>query len=316
MSTLVFGGRIAQEKLGLRGVTVHLSPAILRSAIDPARVPPLPVARWTPAWWNRMAYWFCDALVVDRALGPRMNDFRRKVGLEPVKRIFNGWIHSPDRVIGLFPEWFAPPPPDWPPQTILTGFPLYDEADVTEVDAELEKFLSEGDKPIAFTPGSAMRHGNEFFATAVETCRILGRRGILLSRHEQHVPEDLPGEILHVGFAPFSRLLPRCAAIVHHGGIGTSSQALAAGIPQLVIRMAFDQADNAARLKRLGVSETLPARQFSAGRAARLLEKILDKEHAAACRAINQKLAGERPLEKTIEIVEGALFVGSMAQRI
>ena len=262
MSTLLMGGRVAQETLGMRGVMVHLSPACLRSAIDPAKTPPLPTAAWMPGWWNRLTYWAADALVMDRALARPVNAFRRTHGLPPVKRIFNSWIHSPDRVIGLFPDWFAAPQVDWPSQTVLTGFPLYDEADVTPIDPDLEQFLNGGEPPIAFTPGSAMRHGDEFFAEAIGACRLLGRRGVLLSRHRDHLPENFPAGIRHVEYAPFSRLLPRCAAIVHHGGIGTSAQGLAAGIPQLVVTMAHDQPDNAARLRRLGVSETLPARNF------------------------------------------------------
>ena len=308
MSTLLLAGRVAQEKLGMRGVTVHLSPAIMRSAIDPPRTPPLPVARWLPGWWNRLAYRACDWLVMDRLLAGPVNAFRRAHGLMPVKRTFDGWINSPDRVIGLFPEWFAPPPGDWPKQTVLTSFPLYDEADVTPIDSDLEKFLKDGEPPIAFTPGSAMRYGREFFAEAIGTCRLLGRRGVLLSRHREHLPENLPGEIRHVEYAPFSRLLPRCAAIVHHGGIGTSAQAMAAGIPQLVVTMAHDQPDNAARLKRLGVAETLPARKFSGARAAMLLKGIMDEGHVKSCLAIKTRMAEERPLEKTADCIERTLI--------
>ncbi len=115
------------------------------------------------------------------------------MGLPPVKRIFNGWMHSPDRVIGIFPPWFGPPAADWPPQTVLTGFPLYDEADITPIDPQLEKFLDDGPPPIAFTPGSAMRHGQRFFTVAVRVCRMLGRRGLLVSRHTEHVPAELAG---------------------------------------------------------------------------------------------------------------------------
>jgi len=304
MSSLVLAGRVAQDALGIPAVSVHLSPAILRSLQSPARTPPLPVSARLPRWWNRLAYSAVDALVMDRALAGPLNDFRRSLGLGPVRRIFDVWIHSPDRVIGLFPDWFAPAPPDWPRQTVLTGFPLYDESDVTCVDPAIEDFLNDGPAPIAFTPGSAMRHGARFFAEAVRACGILGCRGVLLSRHAQHVPASLPAEIRHVDYVPFSRLLPHCAALVYHGGIGTAAQALAAGIPQLVVPMAYDQPDNAARLKRLGVAEVLPARRFGAARAAAALKLAMDETHRAACISIKQRLAAEDPLLKTAEIIE------------
>jgi UDP:flavonoid glycosyltransferase YjiC (YdhE family) len=304
MSSLVLAGRVAQDALGIPAVSVHLSPAILRSLQSPAKTPPLPASARLPGWWNRMVYRAVDALVMDRALAGPLNDFRRSLGLGPVRRIFDAWVHSPDRVIGLFPDWFAPAPRDWPRQTVLTGFPLYDESDVVGVDPAIENFLKDGPAPIAFTPGSAMRHGARFFAEAVRTCGILGCRGVLLSRHAQHVPANLPAEIRHVDYVPFSRLLPGCAALVHHGGIGTAAQALAAGVPQLVVPMAYDQPDNAARLKRLGVAEVLPARRFGAARAAAALKLAMNEAHRAACISIKQRLAAENPLAKTAEIIE------------
>jgi UDP:flavonoid glycosyltransferase YjiC (YdhE family) len=304
LSSLALGGRVAQEVLGVPAVTIHLSPSVFRSNQKPAKTPPLPVAGWMPAGWNRLIFAAADVLGIDPALGVPVNKLRASVGLGPVKRIFDGWIHSPDRVIGLFPEWFAKPASDWPAQAVLTGFPLYDESNVLPMDYELERFLDSGEAPIAFTPGSAMRHGERFFAAAVEACRTLGRRGLLVSMHARHLPARLPKEIRHVKYAPFSRLLPRCASIVHHGGIGTSSQALAAGVPQLAMPMGFDQADNAARLKGLGVAEVLPAQRFSARRAAVLLERVMDPIHRGNCLVIQKRFEGQKPLEKTAELIE------------
>jgi rhamnosyltransferase subunit B len=315
MSTLLFAGRVAQETLGIRGVTVHLSPVVLRSEIAPPAAPPVPLSGKFPRWWNRLMYRAVDGLVIDRAMGGPVNEFRRSLGLSPVKRIFNGWIHSPDRVIGLFPEWFAPPQADWPGQTVLTGFPLYDEGDVTPMDAGLEEFLNAGDAPIVFTPGSAMKFGDAFFIEAVKTCKLLGWRGVLLSRYPHHLPGNLPAEIRAVDFAPFSRLLPRCAAIVHHGGIGTAAQAMAAGIPQLVVTMAHDQPDNAARLKRLRVAESLPARKFSAAPAATMLRKIMGSA-GEACAAAKRQMTAETPLLRTVEIIERAFGREESAARV
>src|SRR5690606_36416997 len=94
--------------------------------------------------------------------------------------------------------------------------------------------------------------------------------------------KHLPDSVRHFEFVPLTRLLPQSAAFVHHGGIGSSSQALAAGIPQLVRPLAFDQFDNAARLKRLGVAEQLTPRQFRTSRASRVLEQLLASESVAA----------------------------------
>ncbi len=304
LSSLVLAGRVAQEVLKVPTVTIHLSPSVFRSDLKPSKTPPLPLADWMPKAWNHLVFTAVDFLMIDRALGGPINKLRASIGLRPVKHILGKWIHSPDRVIGLFPEWFTAPASDWPAQTVLTGFPLYDEAEITPIDSELEKFLKSGEPPIAFTPGSAMRHGERFFGAAMEACRILGRRGLLVSLHARHLPVRLPKGIRHVKYAPFSRLLPRCAAIVHHGGIGTSSQAMAAGVPQLVAAMGFDQADNAMRLKQLGVAEILPAARFTARAAATALEDAMDPIHRANCLVVQKRFDGEDPMVKTAEVIE------------
>ncbi len=223
-SSLGLGARIAQDKLNIPTATIHLQPSIFRSAIEPAILPGLPLKKWMPIPMRRLIYAAADVLVIDRLIAPPVNAVRAELGLPKVARILDGWWNSPQRVIGLFPSWFAPPQTDWPPQTRLTGFPLFDESDLTRLPPELNDFLDQGKKPIAFTPGSAMWSGHEFFSESAKACVILGHRGLLLSRHRDHIPRDLPPGVIHVEYAPFSQLLPRCAAIVHHGGIGTSAR--------------------------------------------------------------------------------------------
>ena len=111
--------------------------------------------------------------------------------------------------------------------------------------------------------------------------------------------------IRHVSYAPFSQLLPRCAALVHHGGIGTCAQALAAGIPQLVMPMGFDQPDNAARLQRLGVGATLVPAKFTGPRVAQALTRLLDDPRVpGTCRKWSQAIGASRPIDETCDLLE------------
>src|SRR5205085_1334010 len=128
-------------------------------------------------------------------------------GLPAVTRVFDGWAFSPDLVIGLFPEWFAPPPRDWPTQLKLTGFPLCDRGDNAELSSELTRFLAGGDRPIVFTLGTAMQFAKDFFASSVDACRLLRARGVLVTTFVDQLPRPLPPGVLHVPYAPFSRLL-------------------------------------------------------------------------------------------------------------
>lgn len=303
-SSLALGARVAEDQLGIPTATVHLQPSVFLSAIDPPRLQGTFMPRWMPLWMRRAQIAMINR-VADPIIAPPLNAFRNELGLPPVRHILTNYMHSPQRVIGLFPEWYAPPAADWPPQARLTGFPLFDERDTERLDADLQRFLDAGDPPIAFTPGSAMWTGERFFAAATGACERLGRRGLLLSRHAEHIPRSLPAGVRHVPYAPFSELLPRCAALVHHGGIGTGAQALAAGVPQLIVPHAHDQPDNAARLVALGVAKQLEPRRFRAGAVARILEELLSSSAVAgACAIAAARFAGVDPIRETCDLIE------------
>jgi UDP:flavonoid glycosyltransferase YjiC (YdhE family) len=302
---LALGARVAQEKLGVVMATLYLAPAMFRSTYLPPLLPGLWMPAWLPRWVKGMMFRLGDRLVVDRALDGPINGFRAGLGLPPARRFFDVWWHSTRRVLGLFPDWFGPPQPDWPPQTRLTGFPLYDERGVEPMPEEVSRFLDAGEPPVVFTPGSAMTQAGDFFAAAVEACRLSGRRGLLLTRFPQQLPVALPDGLRHCAYVPFSQLLPRAAALVHHGGVGTSAQGLAAGVPQLVMPMAHDQPDNAARLGRLGVATSLPRRKFRGPAVAEALGRLLgSKDVADSCRAAASRLKDSRAVERTCEELE------------
>lgn len=269
------GARVAQEALGVPMVTIHLQPSMMRSEFENPVFSLPDLSSWAPRRLKRWFFQLVDRWMIDPLLVEDLNAFRARFGLAPVRRVFHEWLHSPELTLGLFPEWYAKVQPDWPASVQLTGFPLYDERGAREVPNELEHFLQAGDPPVVFTAGSAMTQGERFFRESLEVCQRLSVRGILLAQHPEQIPGNLPPTVRHFSYAPFSEVLPRVAALVHHGGIGTTAQALAAGVPQLVVAMAHDQPDNAVRVRRLGVGECLPALRYSARSATPLVRKLL-----------------------------------------
>src|SRR5262245_42497594 len=165
-SSLAIGARIAHDKLGVPLATIHLSPAIIRSVHETPKLPGIVTASWVPRRLKQLQYALVDRLIIDRVTGPVVNGLRAELNLPPVNGIMRDYWNSPQRVIGLFPDWFAPPQPDWPAQLRLTGFPLYDERGAHELSDDLRAYMDGGDAPIAFTPGSANIHGREFFDAA------------------------------------------------------------------------------------------------------------------------------------------------------
>lgn len=135
----------------------------------------------------------------------------------------------------------------------------------------------------------------------------LGRRAIFLTHHRAQVPEPLPDSVLWVAYAPLQGLLPHCAALIHHGGIGTTAEALRAGVPQLVVPFAHDQFDNGERVKALGVGSTLPAARLRVGNLRRRLEGLLASDDVQAqCRAAAARLAENRGAGAVCEIIVDA----------
>jgi rhamnosyltransferase subunit B len=305
-SGLAFGARIAQEKLGLPLASVHLQPVMFRSVQRPAVFGFPDVAGFLPRFLRGAYLHAADRFYIDPQLAPAVNAFRAGLGLPPVSRLLDGWMHSPQLVIGLFPEWFAVPQPDWPPNVYLTGFPLYDERDSREAQPELNRFLDAGDAPLVFTGGSAMAQDAEFFRVSAEVCRASGRRGLLLTQFPEQLPAQLPEAVRHFHYVPFSEVLPRAAAFVHHGGIGTIAQGLAGGVPQLVVPLAHDQPDNAVRVRGLGVGEMLLPKHYQVKTVLRRLEEMLGSAAIREnCRRRSMDLSANSALAGTCELIEG-----------
>ncbi len=301
---LGFGARIARDKLGVPLVTVHCQPACLWSDYDSPALAGMPFGSWAPRWLKQVYCWIGETFFIDRATCPETNRFRSELGLPPMRNTTRWW-HSPDCVVCLFPEWYGPPQPDWPPNVHLTEFPLWDEDALTKPQPEVEEFLRTGSAPVVFTPGSANRQAAVFFRAAVDACRRLGRRGVLLSRFPEQIPPHLPGTMRHFEYVPFSRVLPGAAAIVHHGGIGTSAHGLRAGIPQLITPLAHDQPDNAARLKQLGVGDWLRPSAVNGPTVAAALHRLLDSADVTRrCQETAQRFIGVQPFARAIEVIE------------
>lgn len=307
---LSFPTRIYEQTRGVPGVTIQLAPIAFRTLHRQPVLPPGVDLDALPRSLLRVFWWMVDRLGVDPMAGASVHDFFRSRGLAPERRLFRSWVHSPRRVIAFFPDWFGPPQPDWPQQTRLVGFPLFDGFDEPRLDEPLEEWLGEGTPPIVFAPGSANRQANRLFSVGAKAIVRSRRRAVFVTPWADQLPTRLPDEIRHVERAPFSALFPRGAAVVHHGGIGTTAQALRAGVPQVVVGGAFDQPDNGARLERLGAGRRLNPLFLRPRSLERALDQLLATASTGeACdRCARQMLAdaGEPALRRAADEVEAA----------
>jgi UDP:flavonoid glycosyltransferase YjiC (YdhE family) len=233
---------------------------------------------------KRAAWWSVDKFYYDRYFTKPLNMMRAQLGLAPIAHPFRSWIYEADCVLAMFPAWFAPPQADWPANVMLAGFP-FDKGRHSPLPNQLIEFIEAGPAPVVFSVGTA--RAKNFFETSVDACRLAGIRGILISHFAEQIPKPLPADIMHVEYAPYEALLPKIGAFVHHGGIGTISQALRAGVPQLIRPIAYDQFDNSARAVQLGVARELLPEQYSARSVADALASLMSDDRVRKqCREI------------------------------
>jgi len=284
-SSLAFGARLAQEKLGVPGASVHLQPSVIRTLVDQGMMGNVRLSAARPRWFKQGLFRLIDALILDRRLKAPVNELRASLGLPRVDRVMHRWMHSPQMVIAFFPAWFAAPQPDWPPNTHAVGFPLWDADGEAAPLAEAEDFLSAGPAPILFTPGSAGSTMQRFFAESVKAASRLGLRAMLVTNYPEQVPKKLPRGMRVFGYLPFSQVLPRAALLVYHGGVGTLAQGIKASVPHLVVPHGYDQFDSGWRIEQLGLGRSIPETRYRASRVARAIEAILGDPAAPQRRA-------------------------------
>ena len=309
---ITFAGPLVAQVTGIPWVSSVLAPASFMSSYDPPVPPFFKWMRHIQIFGPRVVGAFFDK--AKKVYNSKQYDqFRNELGLpDRGSPVFEGQ-HSPTLVLALFSRLFAQPQPDWPPQTRITGFAFYDGANGQEMPVELSRFLDQGPPPIIFTLGtSAVWVARDFYRESIAATKLLGRRAVLLIGDQRNrIQETLPSEIIAVDYAPFESLLERGCAMVHHGGVGTTSQGLRAGIPTLIVPFAFDQPDNAAHAQRLGTSRTLYRKQYLARRVARELNVLLtEQRYSDRAREVSRQLRSERGSSVACDLLEQVLTNG------
>jgi rhamnosyltransferase subunit B len=278
---IVYAARLVAETLGIKWALCVLQPTSFFSAYDPpirAELPFLTKLRVFGVGVNRAVVNF--GKFITHPWAEPIHQLRAELGLPKLSG--NPVIddkYSPNLTLALLSPVVVKPQPDWPQNTLLTGFTFYDGSKTREITPELQHFLNSGKAPIIFTLGSAaVTVPGNFYQESIEAVKLLKHRAILLIG-ENLPPKNLPENILAVDYAPYSQIFPYASVIVHQGGIGTTAQALRAGRPTLVVPYSHDQPDNAARVERLGTSRTINRNQYLAPKVVNELRELLENQN-------------------------------------
>ena len=309
---LTFATRLVAEKQGIPWASAQISPVCLASVFDlPASLSFL-TSRTNSASWARTSGDRCARSLTwaTRAWAKPIVRLRSELGLPQAtdNPLVDGC--SPTLVLALFSKLLAARQVDWPPQTIQTGFPFYDQDGEVGLPLELARFLDDGPPPVVFTLGvTAAMVAGPFFESSIAAAVKMGHRAVLIGdKNRQKLPASLPNGVAAFDYAPFSQLFARASVVVHAGGIGTTGLAMRSGRPMLVVPHAHDQPDNAAQLARLGIARTISRRRYTSTHVVTELGRLIgDPTFARRASKVRRQMEDEDGVRTACDALEAMI---------
>jgi sterol 3beta-glucosyltransferase len=229
--------------------------------------------------------------------------FRRKLGLPRTSLLFPASRYP---VINGFSKHVIPKPRDWGADIYITGYWRLPEDD-WQPPPDLIDWLAGGTPPVFIGFGSMpIRDKAATMRVLVEALRLSGQRGILSRGWGDLGGEALPESIRVIDYVPFGWLLPRVAAIIHHGGSGTTGAALSSGVPSMIVPFVADQPFWGERTHTLGVGlPPLPIRELTAERLATAITALVSSEAMRERAALlGVKLRAEDGVARGVGLIE------------
>ncbi len=307
---LTLATRLVAETRGIPWISTQLAPTGMLSAYDPPVLPGL-------AWMHRLrpspASYRLFFKLAERGTHRWFGLYRQmqaELGLPDGGNPLFAGGHAPGGELALFSPLLAAPQPDWPPQTLATGFAFFEQPGTPSPD--LVRFLAAGAPPVVFTLGSsAVMDAGNFFRESALAARRLGVRALLLGAQSTIFGGDAapdPDAVLACPYASYAQVFPASAAIVHQGGVGTTAEALRAGRPMLVVPWGVDQPDNAARVVRMGVARTLHREAYRAARVVQALRPLLQRPgYAKRAAEVSAAIRAEQGTAAACDAIERVL---------
>lgn len=209
-------------------------------------------------------------------------------------------------VLHAFSPSVIPPAKDWPKEVITTGYWNLQE-NPTPLPEETTAFIAAGDAPIFVGFGSMLgKNPERITQVVVEAAKRTGKRLVIGAGWGGLSVDDSSQDTVHVvRDVDYSSLFPQMAAIVHHGGAGTTGTAFASGRPQIICPFVGDQPFWAHRAYLLGVApKPLPQQKLTADALAKAIMQTADSGMQDNARQLKNKLEGEHGVEKAVLTLE------------
>jgi sterol 3beta-glucosyltransferase len=244
--------------------------------------------------------------------GPFINQWRKeKLHLPAISIGTYPYFHMggrPQPIFGSYSPIISPKPPDWRDNIHVCGYWFLDPPPYWQPSAQLINFLEAGAPPVYIGFGSMANRAPQKMAQVVqEAVELSGQRGIFAAGWGGLDNANLPDKIFALDSVPHAWLFPRTAAVVHHGGAGTTGAGFRAGVPSILVPHMGDQPFWAKRVTELGVGpQAIPRRKLTSERlAAAITTATTDQNIQARAAALGERIRGEDGIARTIEIIEG-----------
>ncbi len=294
------------EKLDVRFVPAYSYP-FTPTRQFPSVLVPVPQTPFT-SWLNPISHRVGQQMIW-QTVRSADNAARREVLGLPASGIwgpYRRWQRERGIVLYGYSPHVLPTPRDWGSHCRVTGYWFLDEPEEWQPPDGLVDFLEAGPPPIYVGFGSmGSRDAEKMADIVVEALRLTGQRGVLSSGWGGLKKGDLPDEVFMVGSVPHSWLFPRMAAVVHHGGAGTTAAGMRAGVPSVITPVMGDQPFWARTAHALGVSpKPVRRRDLTVGRLARALGEVTsDASMRGAAAALGEQIRREDGVSAAVEVL-------------
>jgi sterol 3beta-glucosyltransferase len=260
------------------------------------------------------SFWALACKIANLHFLPQANRLYREIGLPSVTNVFDDVFFSRELNLVATSKVFCKPMPDWEGRHFVCGFlDINQKNEPWVLPPDLEDFLNSGPPPVYLTLGSMVLLDPEpstIIDTLVKAVQDARTRAIIQVPWEKLPKTDYDPNIFSINRIPHHAIFPHCAAVIHHGGAGTTHSATFSGCPSIVIEHFIDQGFWGKELKKAGLALTvLNRRTVTSKKLSKALRSLLDrpeiKRHAEE---VGQYLKNEGGVQTAVEAINKRFF--------